>query len=147
MSYRLPSFNYYRGQATEYYDLQTDDTFYYAASQMDADSVSLLYQDGTDANQLLSYDAINYRIGIQTDSEELVGTQKTIVRDCDALKSLIELNLDVNILANTYPDFISEIENEFVLFFNEEYRYELPEIVDKEGNDEPEVYVSTMEDF
>jgi hypothetical protein len=55
------------------------------------------------------------------------------------------MNLYVEVLANTYPDFVSEPETSFVLGVNEIYQYELPAVVDPEGNDEPEVYVGYME--
>ena len=55
------------------------------------------------------------------------------------------MNLYIEVLANTYPDFVSEPKTAFVLEVNEVYQYELPAVVDPEGNDEPEVYVGYMD--
>ena len=40
------------------------------------------------------------------------------------------MNLYIEVLANTYPDFVSEPETSFVLGVNEVFQYELPRVVD-----------------
>ena len=40
---------------------------------------------------------------VQTDNENMVGTQRTVVRACDSLNRLIELNLYINISDNQAP--------------------------------------------
>ena len=52
-------------------------------------------------------------VSIQTEKEELVGVQKTVIRDCDALGRLLELNLYINVLKNSHPDFAQEVETSF----------------------------------
>lgn len=49
-------------------------------------------------------------------------------------------------LANTYPDFVSEPETAFTVALNDVYQYQLPELVDPEGNDEPQVYINYMDE-
>ena len=74
----------------------------------------------------------------------MVGIQRTIVRSCDDLSRLIESNLYIEVLSNTYPDFVREPETSFVMNVNDVFQYQLPSLVDPEGNDEPEVYIDYM---
>ena len=55
------------------------------------------------------------------------------------------MNLYIEVISNTYPDFVTEPETAFYVDLNEVYQYQLPEVTDPEGNDEPEVYVNYME--
>ena len=71
--------------------------------------------------------------------------QKTIIRSCDSLNRLLEMNLYIEVISNTYPDFVSEPETAFTVAVSDVYQYQLPEVVDPEGNDEPEVYVGILE--
>ena len=75
----------------------------------------------------------------------MVGMQKTIIRSCDSLDRLLEMNLYIEVISNTYPDFVTEPETSFVVAVNDVYQYQLPEVADPEGNDEPEVYVGYMD--
>ena len=51
------------------------------------------------------YDQSTYSVKIQTDREDMVGIQKTIIRDCDVVGRLLELNLYIDVLSNTHPFF------------------------------------------
>ena len=75
----------------------------------------------------------------------MVGMQKTIIRSCDSLDRLLEMNLYVEVNYNNYPDFVTEPETAFSMAINEFYQYQLPAVADPEGNDEPEVYVGYMD--
>ena len=75
----------------------------------------------------------------------MVGVQRTIIRQCDALDRLQEMYLEIRVLANTFPNFLEEPQTSFALDFDEIYKYELPALVDLEGNDEPEVYIGYVE--
>ena len=48
-------------------------------------------------------------------------------------------------LSNTYPDFITEPTTSWTLEVNQVKSYVLPELNDKEGNDEPVVYIKAMD--
>ena len=76
----------------------------------------------------------------------MVGTQKTILRSCDALDRLLEMNLYVEVLSNTYPEFVSEPETAFTVAVDDVYEYQLPAVTNPVGNDEPEVYVGYVEE-
>jgi len=55
------------------------------------------------------------------------------------------MNLYIEVISNTYPDFVSEPETAFTVAVNDVYQYQLPEVTDPEGNDDPEVYVGKMD--
>lgn len=48
-------------------------------------------------------------------------------------------------MSNSYPDFVTEPETAFTVAVNDTVRYQLPELIDSEGNDEPEVNILRME--
>lgn len=105
----------------------------------------MIYQNGTEAKDLAVFNKANYTVGIQTDDEGAVGTQRTIIRHCYDLDRLLEMNLQINVLKNTHPDFTSEVQTTFALSVNETLSYKLPPIKDAEGNDVPEVLIQRME--
>lgn len=82
---------------------------------------------------------------IQTDDEDMIGVQRTIIRQCDNLDRLTELNLYIEVMSNSYPDFLAEPVTAFTVAVNDTVRYQLPELIDPEGNDEPEIFLSTIE--
>lgn len=82
---------------------------------------------------------------IKADAESTVGKQRTILRSCSA-SNLYELYLYIEVKNNNYPDFTKEIDTSFRLTVGKVFEYRLPPIVDKEGNDEPEVYVKAVND-
>ena len=67
------------------------------------------------------------------------------MRSCDAQDQLYEMHLSIDVLANTYPDFVTEIDTSFTVSPDETFTYQLPELVDPEANDEPEVLVTPIE--
>jgi len=75
----------------------------------------------------------------------MVGVQPLVIRDCDAQNRLLELTLYVEVLSNTYPDFVTEPETTFTLAVGDVINYQLPNVIDPEGNDEPFVYVGIMD--
>ena len=93
------------------------------------DIPEIIYQSGEDASDLAVYNQQTKTIDIQTDADD-VGIKKTIIRSCDNLNRLLEMNLYIEVLANTYPDFVSEPETSFVLGVNEVFQCELPRVVD-----------------
>jgi len=81
-------------------------------------TAELLYQNGTNASYIGYFDQGDYSVWVQTDDEDAVATQKTVIRNCNGLQRLLELNLYINILSNTYPDFTEDIETTYSLFVN-----------------------------
>lgn len=143
-SYNLTSVEYYRGQKAKQYRIAQANVEGNVVTMMDESSV-IIYQDGKSANDIAKYDKNTYSIMIQTDSEEKVGTQKVLIRNCDDLDRLLELNLYIGVLTNTNPDFTEEVETEFEMSVGETYSYKLPPWRDPEGNDIAVVYVDYME--
>ena len=74
-----------------------------------------------------------------------MGNQKVVVRDCDRMDRLLEMNLYIEVLSNTYPVFVEEPQTTFTMAVGEVINYPLPFIVDPEGNDIPEVYIGVMD--
>lgn len=142
-SQNLTSVSYYRGQRTYGYDLFGQNSA--TVASYFTGSPYIIYQDGTDAGDLAKFNQQQNTIDIQTDDDAKVGIQKTIIRSCDSLDRLLEMNLYVEVLSNTYPDFVKEPETAFVVALNDVYQYVLPAITDPEGNDEPEVYIGYMD--
>lgn len=82
---------------------------------------------------------------MQTDSNDAIGKSRTILRGCSHFNKLYEVYLYIEVLSNTYPDFVSEIDTSWKLDVNQVESYSLPELSDKEGNDEPVVYIKAMD--
>lgn len=143
-SFNLTQMDYYRGQNAEQYKISEVNKAGFVITQMDQNS-EFIYQNGTNASYIGFYDQNDYSVWIQTDDEDAVGVQKTVIRNCNALQRLLELNLYVNVLSNTYPDFTEEIETTYTLTVGDVFYKKLPPVVDKEGNDDPEVRLDVME--
>ena len=83
----------------------------------------IIYQNGEDAGNFATFSTEPYTINIQTDSDDDVGVKRTIIRSCDNLNRLLEMNLYIEVLANTYPDFTSEPETSFAMPLNDVIEY------------------------
>ena len=105
----------------------------------------MIFKNGTDASQLAKLNSDGYEVDIQTDSDQMVGIQKTIIRNCNSLDQLLEMNRHIEVMYNTYPDFVSEPETAFTVEVFDVFQYMFPEVFDVDGNDEPEVYINSME--
>lgn len=104
----------------------------------------LIFPDGSNAT-IARYSQKDYSIYIQTNDENKVGSQQVIVRNCDAMNRLLELNLYINVLSNTHPDFVDTVQTSFTMAVNETFTYQLPVVEDPNANDVPVVYVAKME--
>jgi len=144
-SANLTQVDYYRGQNDLTYNIANenpDNT--YVATQMSADT-EFIFQDGTPATEVGYYNQKIYSVIIQTDSEDLVGVQKTIIRNCDTASHLLELNLYINVLSNSHPDFVTEVETAYVMTVGQEKTIKLPKVVDSDNNDVSVVIIDKME--
>ena len=103
------------------------------------------YQNGTSADDFAVYDSETKSIKVQTDDEGKIGVQRVIFRDCDALSQLLEFNLYIEVLYNNPPDFVTEVETSFTMAVGDVVSYKLPPVVDPDGNDIPEVYITMMD--
>jgi len=104
-----------------------------------------MFQNGQPADPVATYDQDTYSVWVQTDEEDHVGKQMTIIRDCDSLSRLLELHLYINVISNSHPDFEKEIETSFTLSVGDVHTYKLPPITDNDNNDEPEVLITKMD--
>ena len=87
----------------------------------------------------------NTTIWVQTDEENLVGTQRTVIRGCDSMNKLLEINFYVNVTSNSAPEFTEDIQTQWNLNVGDKINYVLPPFKDPEGNDVGEVYINAME--
>ena len=68
---------------------------------------SIIFQDGSDAKNFLNYDTSQLTFEVFTLEESMVRPKRTILRSCDRLDRLLEMNLNVQILPNSAPDFVT----------------------------------------
>jgi len=114
-SSNLTAVEYYRGQNEMDYSISDNNgDVAYVVTLMDENS-EFIYQNGEPATNVGRYQQDGYSVKIQTDEEDLVGIQKTLIRNCDSLNRLLEMNLYINVLSNTHPDFVSEITTTYSL--------------------------------
>lgn len=113
-SYNMTQMNYYRGTDLERYSIASQNTQGFIVTMMDANS-QIMYQDGQNSSDLATYNQSDYSIYVYTEDENKVGVQKVVVRDCDSLNRLLELNLYINVLENSHPDFVSEAQTSWVM--------------------------------
>lgn len=85
----------------------------------------LLYTNGEPA-QIAKYDNKTNSIMIQTDKEEDVHMTQVILRDCNAFERLLELNLYIKVLSNTYPAPVSDIQTSFTMDVGDVLTYRVP---------------------
>lgn len=107
-------------------------------------SPELVMINGSPAEDIAIWNNKTKTINIQTNSEDDVHPIQVILRDCNAFERLLELNLYIKVLANTYPNPISEIQTSFTMDVGDVLTYRIPQLVDPEGNDTPECYVGIM---
>ncbi len=68
-----------------------------------------------------------------------------MIRGCDKLNNLLEINFYVNISSNSAPEFDEDIQTQWNLNVGDNKTYKLPTFSDPEGNDVGEVYIAAME--
>lgn len=101
---------------------------------------SWIFQNGSSAELLGYFD--EYANGgtfyVQTENEDDVKKHRTILRGCSRLNNLVEAYLYVEVYNNKYPDFVTEVQQTFLVEFSEEgtvTEYKLPEIEDAEAGE------------
>jgi len=55
------------------------------------------------------------------------------------------MNLYIDVKTNNHPDFVTTPQTTWTMAVDDVVTYRLPGTSDPEGNDEPEVYVRTMD--
>ena len=101
---------YYRGQNTYEYKISDSNQHANVVSMMRSNRAKTIFQDGRRADgrrdPLARLVQNKYRVDIFTRSTNMVGQQRTIIRDCDAMGRLLELNLYIDVKKNSPPNFI-----------------------------------------
>jgi hypothetical protein len=105
-----------------------------------------VFQNGSSCSQFAWLDSGDLNrdttIWVQTDDENLVGTQRTVIRGCDSMSKLLEINFYVNVSSNSAPEFTDDIQTQWNLNVGDKINYVLPPFKDPEGNDVGEVYIN-----
>ena len=143
ISLNMTQMDYFYGQWEELYNMKLSAGANQYLLQMGG-NYKLLFQNGSESTQLMRLVYDNATLFVQTNDENLVGTQVTYIRGCDSLNRLIDLNLYINISDNTAPDFATTVQTEFNMWINETINYKLPQLTPN-YIDESEVYVNSME--
>ena len=68
-----------------------------------------------------------------------------MIRGCDLVNNLHEINYYINVSSNSAPEFDTDIQTQWNLNLNDNITYKLPKFSDPEGNDVGEVYINSME--
>lgn len=82
---------------------------------------------------------------VQTNDESLVGTQRTVIRGCDQMSNLLEVNFYINVSSNAAPEFETDIQTQWNLNVGDNITYPLPKFSNPDGNDAAIVYINSME--
>jgi hypothetical protein len=141
-SENMTAVQYYRGQKTLTYNIFDRNP---ATPLTLMENPTMTYQTGESCEDLATLNIQDNNVLIQTDLEDKVGVQKVLIRDCNAMSRLLELNLYIEVLSNNYPDFIEEPQTSWTMAVGDVVEYKLPAVTDPEGNDEPEVYIGYMD--
>ena len=149
----LTQMDYFYGQHKKKYNFRNEPSYKTRAvnvyAQMDAEK-EFVFQNGSSTERFAWLDNgtdINNQttVWVQTDEENLVGTQRTVIRGCDNMGKLLEVNFYVNVTSNSAPEFTEDIQTQWNLNVGDTINYKLPPFKDPEGNDVGEVYINTME--
>lgn len=72
-----------------------------------------VFQNGSDSSLfawLGTMDSVNKTtVYVQTNDESLVGTQRLVIRGCDSINNLHEINYYINVSSNSAPEFDTDI--------------------------------------
>jgi len=116
-SFNLTAVDYYRGQNNYTYKISANNSHTYAVTMM-SETSKMIFHNGQPTEPLLAtYDRKKYSVNIYTHSEDMVGRQRTMIRDCDAMGRLLELNLYIDVKENTPPDFTYEMNTYWEMDF------------------------------
>ncbi|CDW72642.1 UNKNOWN [Stylonychia lemnae] len=139
--------NYFYGQKAKQYDLFKSGVI--ALQQKMSPEFEFVFQNGTDskkfANLGINTPANKSIVYVQTNDDRLVGTQKMVLRGCDELNNLHEINYFINVSTNSAPEFLVDIQTVWSLSYNDNITYKLPDFQDPEDNDQGEIYINSME--
>ena len=109
-------------------------------ARMDAGSQLHLF-NGSSADEIAIYRHSDRAIDFYADYEEQVGVHKTVLQDCDNLKRLLELHLQIEVLPNIAPQFLYEPTTSFEMKMGETVTYQLPQTYDPDDNSNPIAYL------
>ena len=148
-SVNLTAFTYFYGQNPDAYNFRQDLARPVPVYNQMSVNQEFVFQNGSSCSNFAWLDngTLNNdtTIWVQTDDENLVGTQRLLLRGCDAMSKLYEINFYVNVSSNSAPEFVTDIQTQWNLNVGDKIHYLLPAFYDPEGNDASAVYINAME--
>ena len=93
-----------------------------------------LFLNGTSASKLGRFYYSDFRIHFKGDSTDTVGNYTTIIRDCNQFSRLLELSLDITVLPNAAPQFVSQPKVSWLMELQDVETYKLPRTYDPDKN-------------
>lgn len=110
---------------------------------MQGQQVEIMYQNGTSAGDFVKYNKAKNTIDIFTDSTSpnALDEQKMVIRACDRMNRLTELNINVNVKANSAPTWNKQVNFPGTIPPYEVFTFELPTYTDRENNTKIEVLI------
>ena len=148
-SFNLSAATYFYGQNKLSFNIRNQATYDAVGifAQMDK-GYEYIFQNGTTCSALAWLDpnfAQSNLVWIQSDDENLVGTQRTLIRGCNSMNKLLEINLYINVSSNSAPEFNTDIQTQWNINVGDKIHYALPPFTVPEGNDVGQVYINAME--
>lgn len=148
----LTQMDYFYGQRKKSYNFRDEPSYKVRATNVFAkmnEEKEFVFQNGSSCKAFSWLDSGDLNkdttLWVQTDDENLVGTQRTVIRGCDNMGKLLEINFYVNVTSNSAPEFTDDIQTQWNLNVGDKIDYKLPPFKDPEGNDVGEVYINAME--
>ena len=113
----LTQMDYFYGQRKKSYNFRDEPSYKTRATnvfaQMDMEK-ELVFHNGSKCGTFAWLDSGDLNkdttVWVQTDEENLVGTQRTVIRGCDNMGKLLEINFYVNVSSNSAPEFTEDIQ-------------------------------------
>jgi hypothetical protein len=108
--------DYFYGQRKKSYNFRDEPSYKTRATTVFAqmsEEKEFVFQNGSSSSSFAWLDQGDLNkattIWVQTDEENLVGTQRTVIRGCDNMGKLLEINFYVNVTSNSAPEFTEDI--------------------------------------
>ena len=134
----LAEINYYRGENRRNYNLIRenigDSKLTTLINQM-SPNAEFTCKNGERPDNMVTYTQSTQTISVQT-NEETNTCEHAVIRDCNIDNGLLELHFNINVLPNTPPIFLDELETSFEIVMKKlkPAKVSLPTVVDKERN-------------
>lgn len=116
-SMNMTQMDYFYGQRAKSYNMRNEPSYKQRAvqilAQMDRER-EFVFQNGSKCDRFAWLDSGDFNknttVWVQTNDESLVGNQRTVIRGCDSMNKLLEINFYVNVTSNSAPEFVEDVQ-------------------------------------